>query len=112
MDKDTLISKITELGTITDDVERRSKLTELSDELVKVIDNVDTLNAQISSLNEDIKVKDETLIKVRDENRSLFLRVEQQKSAGQITEENTGVKEEVEPVKRKFEDLFKEGDGK
>ena len=40
MDKDTFLSKITEIGTISDDVERRKLLSEVSDEVSKVYDNV------------------------------------------------------------------------
>ena len=40
MDKDTFLSKITEIGTISDDVERRKVLSEISDEVSKVYDTI------------------------------------------------------------------------
>ena len=61
MDKDTFLSRITEIGTVSDDVERRRLLTEVSDEVSKVFDNIDTLNGSIASLNEELtKSKEES----------------------------------------------------
>ena len=52
MDKDTFLSKIAEIGTISDEVERRKLLTEVSDEVSKVYDNVS--NVQINIEKEHI----------------------------------------------------------
>lgn len=105
MDKDTFLSKITEIGTVSDDVERRKLLTEVSDEVSKVYDNVDTLNTTIESLNNTITKNNEDIERVREENMKLFLKVEDQKTTKQITKEKTGL--DSEPEKRKYEDLFK-----
>lgn len=111
MDKDTFLSKISEIGTITDDVERRKLLTEVSDEVSKVFDNVDTLNSSITSLNEELTKSKEENEKTLQENMRLFLRVEEQKSTKQVEKEKTGV--EQEPEKLSFDDLFKkEGNDK
>lgn len=110
MDKDTFLTKITEIGTISDDVERRKLLTEISDEVSKVYDNVDTLNTSINSLNEELTKRKEENEKVLQENMRLFLRVEDQKSTKQITQEKTGT--EQEPEKLSFDDLFKERNDK
>lgn len=105
MDKDTFLSKITEIGTISDDVERRKVLSEISDEVSKVYDNVGTLNTTIESLNETITKNNEDIERVRQENMRLFLKVEEQKSTKQIEHEKTGL--EKEPEKLSFDDLFK-----
>lgn len=105
MDKDTFLSKITEIGTVSDDVERRRLLTEVSDEVSKVYDNVDTLNTSIESLNATITKNNEEIERIQGENMKLFLKVEEQKSTKEITEQKTGV--EQEPEKLSFDELFK-----
>lgn len=105
MDKDTFLSKITEIGTISDDVERRKVLSEISDEVSKVYDNVGTLNTTIDSLNATITKNNEDIERVRQENMRLFLKVEEQKSTKQIEHEKTGF--EKEPEKLSFDNLFK-----
>lgn len=110
MDKDTFLSKIAEIGTVSDDVERRRLLTEVSDEVSKVFDNVDTLNTSIESLNQTITKNNEDIERVREENMKLFLKVEEQKSTKQVTQEKTGI--EQEPEKLSFDELFKEGNDK
>jgi len=112
MDKDTFLAKIMEIGTITDDVERRTKLTEITDGVSEVYDNVDNLNATINSLNENLTKVNGDLEKANKANMDLFLRVGEQKTQADVNQTSTGV--EKEPQKRKFEDLFKseEGDDK
>lgn len=105
MDKDTFLSKIAEIGTISDDVERRKILTEVSDEVSKVYDNVDTLNSSIESLNETITKNNEEIERIQGENMKLFLKVEEQKSTKEVTQQKTGV--EQEPEKLSFDELFK-----
>lgn len=112
MDKSTFLSKIMEIGTITDDVERRTMLTEISDAISEVYDNMDNLNITINSLNENLDKVNGDLEKANKANMDLFLRVGEQKTATQVNQATTGI--EKEPEKRKFEDLFKseEGDDK
>lgn len=107
MDKDTFLSKISEIGTITDDIERRKLLTEVSDEVSKMYENVDNLNSSIESLNQTITNNNEEMDRIRQENMRLFLRVEEQKSTKQVEQENIGVAKQ--PEKLSFDDLFKEG---
>lgn len=111
MDKKTFLDTITQLGTITDDVERRTILTNLSDEVSKVYDEKDSLNTTITSLNEKLTKTSEDLTKAQKANMDLFLRVGTQKSGAEINSSSTGVKDEPEKDKRKFEDLFKEEGG-
>ena len=105
MDKDTFLQKISEIGTITDDIERRTLLTEISDEVSKVYDNVEGLNTTITSLNASLSKSNEELEKAQKTNMDLFLRVNSQKTSAEVKEANTGIG--TEPEKRKFEDLFK-----
>ncbi len=79
MDKETFLSKILEVGTITDDVERRTLLTEISDEVSKVYDDMDGLNTTIDSLKTNLTKTNENLEKAQAENMKLFLRVGEQK---------------------------------
>lgn len=110
MDRETFLEKIKEIGTITDDIERRTLLTEISDGITGVYDNMDNLNVTINSLNENLTKVNGDLEKANKVNMDLFLRVGEQKTQKEIN--NTGI--EKEPEKRKFEDLFKneEGDDK
>ena len=108
MDKDKFLEVITQIGTIEDDVERRTLLTNLSDEVSKVFDEKDTLNTMITSLQDEVKTTSEKLTKAQAENYNLFKRIGTQKTGAEINVSSTGVKEEDEKPKRKFEDLFKE----
>lgn len=109
MDRDTFLSKIKELGTITDDIERRTILTEISDGITEVYDNVDNLNTTISSLNTNLEKVNGDLEKANKANMDLFLRVGEQKSTKEVNQTSTGINKE--PEKRKFEDLFKNEEG-
>ena len=109
MDKETFLSKIIEIGTIEDDVQRRTLLTEISDAVSEVYDNVDSLNVTIDSLNGNLTKANENLEKAQAENMKLFLRVGEQKTGETLQKEETGLTKD--PEKRKFEDLFKEEKG-
>ena len=68
MDKETILSKITEIGTCEDEATRRTLLTELGEDVENVFNNVDTLTQQ----NSELTTANNTL---RDANTALFLRV-------------------------------------
>ena len=104
------MSKIKELGTITDDIERRTILTEISVGITEVYDNVDNLNTTINSLNENLTKVNGDLEKANKANMDLFLRVGTNKTQEEVNQTSTGIQKE--PDKRKFEDLFKEGGDK
>lgn len=112
MDKETFLSKITEIGTCEDNSTRLSMLAEVSEEVSKVYDDLATnetnYKTTIDTLNETIKNKDEKMTKLQEANMDLFLRVNAQKSKEQQTQDNTGIKD-PDVNKLKFEDLFKEG---
>lgn len=111
MNKQDLLDAITKIGTIEDDVERRSLLTNLSDEVTKVFDEQERLNTEITSLQDEVKTTSDKLTKAQAENYNLFKRVSSQKSSVEINNSSVGVKDE-EKKKRSFDDLFKEGGDK
>lgn len=105
MDKETFLSKLLEVGTIEDAIERRNILTELTDGIEGVFNDIDNLNTTISSLNENLTKTNNDLEKANKANMDLFLRVGSQKSSAEVNSVETGTGKE--PEKRKFEDLFK-----
>lgn len=107
MDKNEFLETITQIGTIDDEVERRTMLTLLSDEVVKVFDEKENLNTTITSLNDKLSRTSDDLSKAQKANMDLFLRIGTDKTSTEINNSSTGIKEEEPVEKRKFEDLFK-----
>lgn len=101
MDKDKFLEVIKEIGTCEDEVERRTKLTELSEEVVNIFDS----NSELESKNTKYQ---EEMEKLREANMQLFLRVGSNKTEEEVKEDKTGIKEEEEKEPRKFKDLFDE----
>lgn len=110
MDKNKFLETITQIGTIEDDVERRTLLTNLSDEVSKVFDDKESLDKMISSLQDEVKTTNEKLTKAQAENYNLFKRIGTQKTGAEINSSSTGVKDEPK-TKRSFDDLFKDEEG-
>lgn len=110
MDRDNFLSRIQEIGQCEDSTDRISLLTALSDEVTKMFDSVDSLNDTIKTLNEDSTKDKEQIDKLQKANMDLFLRIGSNKTNEEVNKTSTGL--EKEPEKRKFEDLFKEGDDK
>lgn len=108
MNKEEFLQKILDIGTCTDDIERRSMLTDITDQVSKIYDDNTSLNTTIESLNSNLVKVNSDLEKAQKANMELFLRVGS-KDEKTTKEEITGEKQE--PEKRKFEDLFK-GDEK
>ena len=102
MDRQGFLDAITNIGTCEDDVERRTLLTQLSDEVVK---DYDTLT-QLTETNKDLTAKNETL---RDANMQLFLRVGGSKDNDD--EEHEEPDRRKKETRLKFEDLFDEKGG-
>lgn len=98
MKKDEFLEMIKEIGTLEDEVERRTKLTELTDSVSNIFDS----NADLMEKNKKFEEDNE---KLRNANMQLFLRVGANKTEKEIQEDQVGkTEEEKEP--RKFEDLF------
>lgn len=98
MDKNQFLEMVKQIGTIEDEVERRTKLTELSDSVSGIFDSNVELNEKVKNYEEDNE-------KLRSANMQLFLRVGANKTEKEIQENQVGkTDEEKEP--RKFEDLF------
>lgn len=107
MDKDKFLEKITELGTITDDAERRVLLAEIGDEVSKVYDEHENSKTTINELNQTIAKDKEDMEKLRQANMSLFLRVGENKSQAEINENTTGVKTETPKEYKSYEEIGK-----
>lgn len=101
MDKETFLQAITDIGTCEDEVERRTKLTELSEEVVNIFDSNSKLESENTKYQEDNE-------KLREANMQLFLRVGSNKTEEELKEDKTGIKEEEVKEPRKFKDLFDE----
>ena len=104
MNKEEILKKLREVGTLEDDVARRDILSELEQELTKTFDETETFKTTSEQLKEDNE-------KLREANMKLFLRVGDTKTAEERKKESTGIEEEEEPEPRKFEDLFDEKGG-
>lgn len=103
MDKQGFLDKLKAIGLSEDDVERRTMLSELEDEVTRVYDE----NSNLTKSNQSVLEDNE---KLRSANMQLFLRVGENKTPEQVNLDTTGVKDEVhEP--RRFENLFDEKGG-
>ena len=100
MDKEKFLEVIKEIGTCEDEVERRTKLTELSEGVVNIFDSNSKLESENTKYQEDNE-------KLREANMQLFLRVGSNKTEEEVKEDKTGIKEEVKEP-RKFSELFDE----
>lgn len=98
MDKEEFLEIVKEIGTIEDEVERRTKLTELTDRVTTIFDS----NVDLMEKNKKFEEDNE---KLRNANMQLFLKVGANKTEKEIQEDQVG-KTEEEKDPRKFEDLF------
>ena len=71
--REDLLKSVTDLGTITDEAERRAKLTALSDDLTELYNSHDTLSADNTKFKADNQ-------KLQEYNMELFLRVSGQQN--------------------------------
>lgn len=100
MTKQEFLDAITSIGTCEDDVERRTLLDQLRDEVSADYDSLTNLENQNTQYQQD----NETL---RAANMKLFLKVGEQKEESKKKEDSTGIKEDEES-ELKFEDLIDE----
>lgn len=100
MNKQDFLDKLKSIGTSEDEVERRTMLGELTDEVTRIYDENSNLVESNKSYQDDNE-------KLRSANMELFLRIGDNKSPQEQQQDDTGIKEDkVEP--RKFKDLFDE----
>lgn len=97
MEKDKFIEKIQQIGTCEDEVERRTLLTQLSEEACGDYDLITQLQETNATLTKDNE-------KLREANMQMFLRIGEKK-------EPETIPQPVEKPKPKFEDLFNEKGG-
>lgn len=93
MDKENFLSSITEIGSLEDIVEVRTRLAELSDEVANIFDQ----NSELSESNRKFEEDNE---KLRSANMQLFLKVGGQKKPEDIVD--------PKPEPRSFKNLFNE----
>jgi hypothetical protein len=93
MEKDTLLNRLTEIGTCEDETTRRTILAEVMEETRSLYDR----NEALQTANNDLTVKNE---KLREANTDLFLQIGSEKKPDDLAPT------EPEPEKRKFENLF------
>lgn len=103
MDKQMFLDKLTAIGVSEDEVERRTMLSELTDEVNRVYDENSNLTESNKSYLEDNE-------KLRSANMQLFLRVGENKTPEQVNVDKTGVKD-VATEPRRFENLFDDKGG-
>ena len=104
MDKQAFLDKLKAIGISEDEAERRTMLSELTDEVSRVYDENSSLAESNKSYLEDNE-------KLRSANMQLFLRVGENKSPEEVNQDKTGVKDEPTPEPRRFENLFDDKGG-
>ena len=107
MDKDTFLSRITEIGSCEDQAQRNSLLAGLSDDMNTVFDNFANTTNQITELNETINKNREDISALQRYNMELFKKIGTTKTSAEQTKDSTGIEQPESNNKRKFEDLFK-----
>lgn len=108
MDKEKFLERIKEIGACENDAERRDKLSNLSDEVVKVFDNEDLLNNKIKNLNDDLDSIKKDYEETQKYNRSLWLKLDAQKKESEVLQDTTGIKQEPEKTYKNYDELAKE----
>lgn len=101
MTKDEIIEKLTNIGTVEDEVERRDLLTSVIDEVNGQYDIFESTKTE----NESLKDENQKLV---DYNRKLFMRVNIDETPETIQQDLTGNTDSQVKEPRKFEDLFDE----
>lgn len=99
MTREEFLQKLTDIGTSEDDVDRRTLITEITDEVNNLYDNNDSL----TNLNNKYIDENE---KLKNANMKLFLQVSGNND--NKIDDNKNENDEGEKQPRKFEDLFNE----
>lgn len=99
MKKTEVLAKIQEIGTCTDDVQRRNLLADLQAETEKDYDERDSLLTEKTTLTNENE-------NLRKANLKLFLRLGKENE--EVKENNNTKEENNGNVKRTFESLFNE----
>ena len=108
MKREEILSSIEEIGTCEDENKRRSLLTNLTDNVGKVFDEMDLLNEGTKNLQESITKKEEELATAQKYNMDLFLKLNDQRKEVNSLESETGVKQEEKPVYKSYDELAKD----
>lgn len=95
MDFEQILGRLTEIGTIEDDAERRAILTEVSDGVRVLSESYQNLTTENETLNADKR-------RLQEHNMQLYLKVSEQ------TKQKSPEEEETKTEDLKYEDLFNE----
>lgn len=102
MDKTEFNEAIKAIGTCEDEVQRRSLLLELEENVSSIFDS----NSELTELNTKLSEANESL---KSDNMKLFLKVGETKTEAESFKDKTGLEKPKE--KLKFEDLFDDKGG-
>lgn len=94
MNLEEMLNKLTEIGTCEDDAQRRTSITEISDEIKTIFGNNEKLTSDNAELDKQIK-------KVQEHNMQLYLKVQGQNAKAN----DVGVGEE-HGAELRYENLF------
>ena len=100
MEKSEFIEAVQKIGTCEDEIERRTLLTGLQDDISAIFDS----NSDLTEKNTNLQAENEKLVKA---NMELFLRIGNPKDQSEIKQNETGIENKEEET-MKFEDLFNE----
>ena len=101
MDKATFIEKVQKIGTCENQDDRLTLLTELSNEVEKDYDKIETLTKSLSETQENLKKAQET-------NMDFFTRLNDQKTADDVLKNSTGVEKPVEKEYKSYDQLIED----
>ena len=106
MNREELLNSITQIGTCTDENERRTLLTGLTENVGKVFDEVDLLKQGSQTLQDSLKSKEEELATAQKYNMEMFLKLNNQTNED-VMEKETGVQKEEKKEYKSFDELTK-----
>ena len=84
MDKNEFIEAVQKIGTCEDEVERRTLLTGLQNDVSAIFDS----NSDLTEKNTNLHAENEKLLKA---NMDLFLQVGNQKDQNEVNKNETGI---------------------
>ena len=101
MEREEYLQLITSIGTCENDAERRTMLSQLTDEAT----NLFTMNSQLTEQNSTLSAQ---IDEVQKANMKLFLQLQDQKTPEEKKKDQTGLEDDKPKEKLNFKDLFDE----
>lgn len=107
MEREELLKSITEIGTCEDEAQRRTLLTNLTENVGKVFDEVDTLKTDAESMQTKLDEANAKVESTKEENKKLFLKLSDQMSEADGMSGETGIKKEEKKEYKSYKELGK-----